>query len=723
MRMVQKGLVSALLMLGTGAQAFECGEPMGCDQIPCDPLIEDCGTAGITAASPEVTTPADTNLTLGLNDLLDTTPGIELTSAIIEVTSQPNKGTATVSQDGNSIIFSPNGEFNDLEFGQTFAVIFNYDVYSIQYTDGGTPATQESTVFGPVTVTVTSTGTPPPQPAPFAATTLNLTTDKNTDLVIGDDETLFTVDGGHTMTGTTLSVVGETPYGFVTINNQNGTITFSSNGDLDHLQANDQPEVISFKYRVADTSYEGNDIVEGTINITVNGVDDEPAQPTESLTTAVKKHDVIFRDGELNAGEMITLAVSTSTLATTDKLEVTSIPEHLTLLGVYGGSSEQQDITALIKSQEFSAAQDDTGLTLAIKGEAELTNPIAQLLFQVNEPTSPEASALQIRRLDSNNNTMASASVTVPELSALPALASEISAVMKDDFRSGEEPAASILVSLLRNDGENPSDLSGDWLFTLADQSDAATFDCANAVIYEDGSDFGAATSQLMCADSVADIQVTGATMAAKSELSVQLDLPSVENGAAWNLAVASDAESDISSNINQSMADVKRVELIKASNQSRGGYSLVSMDVINPTQETLSASIITVQIDIETVDEYISNFECGSLRGSEHSDAYTLECSDKKLVAIVLLNKDIDADTTLEKVLHVNVDTGSSIDDEDSGTRRFNMTSKVFSGAGVAKIIRSEVDHDIDSDALGLPAALMALFMLGFYRLRQRKH
>lgn len=719
MRILQKGLATALMMLGASAYAFEL--PPG----ECDPQFEVCdGNGGaIVAASPEVTTPADTNLTLDLNDLLDTGPGIELVSATIEVTSQPSKGTATVSQDGNSIIFSPNGQFNDLEYGQTFAVIFNYDVYSIQYTDGGNPATQESTVYGPVTVTVTSTGTPPPPPAQFAATTLNLTTDKNTDLVIGDDEALFTVEDGHTMTGTTFSVVGETPYGQLTIDNEAGTITFSSNGDLDHLQANDQPEVISFKYRVADTSYEGNDIVEGTINITVNGVDDAPAQPTESLTTAVKKHDVVFRDGELNAGEMITLAVSTTTLATTDKLEVTSIPEHLTLLGVYGGSGEQQDITALIKSQEFSAAQDDTGLTLAIKGEAELANPIAQLLFQVNEPASSEASALQIRRLDSSDNTMASASVTVPELSALPALASEISAVMKDDFRFSEAPAASILVSLLRNGSENSSDLSGDWLFTLADQSDAATFDCANAVIYEDGSDFGGATSQLMCADSVADIQVTGATMAAKSELSVQLDLPSVENGAAWNLAVASDAESDFSSNINQSMADVQRVEIIKASNQSRGGYSLVSMDVMNPTQETLSASIMTVQIDIETVDEYISNFECGSLRGSEYADAYTLECSDKKLVAIVLLNKDIDADTTLDKVFHVKVDTGSSVDTEGSGTRRFNMTSKVFSGAGVAKIIRSKVDHDIDSDALGLPAALMALFMLSFYRLRQRKH
>ncbi|WP_134495444.1 Ig-like domain-containing protein [Microvirga pakistanensis] len=187
-----------------------------------------------------------------------------------EVVTGPEKGTLTYDEAGKRFTFDPNGEFEELNDGETEPVTFTY------------VARDGDKVSAPATITLVVNGktgvAAPTNKAPVADNVAGIT--------VGEDETAVDVDpsasdedAGDVLT---YRVVTGPSKGEVTYDAQNKRFIFNPNGEFEDLDDGEQEEV-TFTYVASDGTADSNIAtaavtVIGKMDVVVPQDDPVPAQ-------------------------------------------------------------------------------------------------------------------------------------------------------------------------------------------------------------------------------------------------------------------------------------------------------------------------------------------------------------------------------------------------------------------------------------------------------------
>jgi VCBS repeat-containing protein len=180
---------------------------------------------------------------------------------VASVDTAGTKGSVTVSADGKSVTYDPNGKFRSLKQGETATDTFTYKAK-----DG-----QENSNSATVTVTITGLNEAP------VAVDDAATTDK------GHSKQIAVLANDTDGDGDALSVssVDRTgTKGNVTVNGD-GTVTYDPNGQFDSLGPN-QTAHDTFKYKATDGHVDSN---AATVDVTVTGANNAPVVTTTSGST------------------------------------------------------------------------------------------------------------------------------------------------------------------------------------------------------------------------------------------------------------------------------------------------------------------------------------------------------------------------------------------------------------------------------------------------------
>ena len=185
----------------------------------------------------------------------DTDPDDTLTVTSVDTTG--TSGSVTITNSGADVSYDPNGQFDDLDAGDSEQDTFTYTV-----SDGNTTDT--------ATVTMTVTGVEDAPNAVDDSDTTNEDTNKTVNVLAND------VDPDDTLT---ITGVG-TPDNGGTVTNNGTDVTFNVGSAFQDLDTG-QTRQSSFTYTVSD----GNSTDTATVTITVTGVEDPPNAVDDSDST------------------------------------------------------------------------------------------------------------------------------------------------------------------------------------------------------------------------------------------------------------------------------------------------------------------------------------------------------------------------------------------------------------------------------------------------------
>ena len=230
-----------------------------------------------------VSTDEDTALVINVADLLGNDSDVDGDTLSITAVDNGNNGTVVLNEDDGTITFTPTENFNgDASFE-----------YSLSDGQGGTAT-------GTVNVTVNAVNDAP------VAVVDSVSTDEDTALVINVADLLA---NDSDVDGDTLSItaVGNGNNGTVVLNEDDGTITFTPtenfNGDA------------SFEYSLSDGQ---GGIATGTVNVTVNAVNDAPVSVVDSVSTnedtalVIDVADLLANDSDVDGDTLSITAVGNS---------------------------------------------------------------------------------------------------------------------------------------------------------------------------------------------------------------------------------------------------------------------------------------------------------------------------------------------------------------------------------------------------------------------------
>ena len=227
-----------------------------------------------------VSTNEDTALVIDVSDLLANDSDVDGGTLSIASVSNENNGTVVFNEDEGTITFTPTENFNgDASFE-----------YSLSDGQGGTAT-------GTVNVTVNAVNDAP------VAVVDSVSTDEDTALVINVADLL---GNDSDVDGDTLSItaVDNGNNGTVVLNEDDGTITFTPtenfNGDA------------SFEYSLSDGQ---GGTATGTVNVTVNAVNDAPVAVVDSVSTdedtalVINVADLLANDSDVDGDTLSITAV------------------------------------------------------------------------------------------------------------------------------------------------------------------------------------------------------------------------------------------------------------------------------------------------------------------------------------------------------------------------------------------------------------------------------
>ena len=194
----------------------------------------------------------------------------------------------TLNADG-SFTYDPNGQFEDLDAGETDTDTFTYKA------NDGTADSNEATV------TITITGV---NDAPVAVDDTG-TTDEDTALLVSDPGVLGNDTDAEGDTLTVAEVEGSTPNVGTYVNltdggkvnvASDGSFTFDPDGDFEDLGTGES-RTTNFTYKANDGDADSN---EATVTITINGVNDAPVAVNDTGTTDEDTALTVPADGVLD---------------------------------------------------------------------------------------------------------------------------------------------------------------------------------------------------------------------------------------------------------------------------------------------------------------------------------------------------------------------------------------------------------------------------------------
>ncbi len=205
----------------------------------------------------------------------DTDPDISDDLEILDINTTGTAGTVTINPNDDSVIYDPNGQFEDLDFGETATDTFEYTVSD---ENGGT-----DTATATVTIVGRNDGpTADNDSATVAEERSRLIdlTSNDTDPDSNDDPEILDID----TTGTV---------GTVTINPNNDTVVYDPNGQFEDLAVG-ETATDTFTYTVSDGNG-GTDTA--TATVTIVGRNDEPTAVEDTATVAEDRPRIIDLTG------------------------------------------------------------------------------------------------------------------------------------------------------------------------------------------------------------------------------------------------------------------------------------------------------------------------------------------------------------------------------------------------------------------------------------------
>jgi len=214
-------------------------------------------------------------------------------SDVLVVDSVDDTGTTgVVTNNGTDVSYDPNGQFDDLEAGDTATDTFTYTVSD---GNGGTDT---------ATVTITVSGANAPPVANDDADDVDEdSTGATIDVLANDTD----ANAGDTLSVTAVDDTGTT--GLVSL--VAGVVSYDPDGQFEHLAAG-ETGTDTFTYTVSD----GTDTDTATVTITINGANDDP--------TAVDDSPAV---GEDSGGTTVAVLANDTDPDTSDVLSVASIDE------------------------------------------------------------------------------------------------------------------------------------------------------------------------------------------------------------------------------------------------------------------------------------------------------------------------------------------------------------------------------------------------------------
>jgi VCBS repeat-containing protein len=267
-------------------------------------VIADSETAQLVqlslAVDDSITTDEDTPVTVAAPGVLDNDSGLTAgdTLAVTTVDTRGTKGNVTAWDADGSFTYDPNGQFEDLEAGNSTTDSFTY---TLSDGHGGTDVAT-------VTITINGVYDTPENNRPMAVDD-TATTDEDNPIAAAAPGVLINdsdPDVGDTLTVTSVDTSGT--LGAVTFN-PNGSYTYDPNGQFEGL-SDGNSTTDSLTYTVSDGNG-GTDTA--TVTVTVNGVNDVPVAVDDTATTdednpvAVAAPGVLVNDSDPDVGDTLTV--------------------------------------------------------------------------------------------------------------------------------------------------------------------------------------------------------------------------------------------------------------------------------------------------------------------------------------------------------------------------------------------------------------------------------
>ena len=190
------------------------------------------------------------------------------TTLTYELVVPPSEGNVTINTDG-TFTFDPAGDFQDLAAGETRDVTFSYQA---------TDSHGEESGLGTVTITVTGQNDAP------LANDQTIFADEDGDPVGPTAFAGSDIDSDDDSSDLTYTIVDDLEAGEGSVvNNGDGTFTFDPGADFQELSEGVTGDV-SFTYQATDT-HDTDSEIDGTVTITVTGVNDAPVAVDNSYVT------------------------------------------------------------------------------------------------------------------------------------------------------------------------------------------------------------------------------------------------------------------------------------------------------------------------------------------------------------------------------------------------------------------------------------------------------
>ncbi|VUD46876.1 Bifunctional hemolysin/adenylate cyclase [Thalassocella blandensis] len=304
--------------------------------------VEVTGTNDGPVASADVSNVfADSNTTI---DVLANDSDADISDSLTIQSAQITNGSGLLEIVDNKLVYSTDGQYDDLESGQTSQVEVVYTVVD------DTGATSEASVF----ITVTGTDSQPIAVADVASTDQN--TSVEIDVLANDSGSNLTLESVELSSGSgTVSIV-------------DNKVVFDADGQYDYL-ADGETEQVELSYTVANSNGETSS---ATISLTVTGTNDGPvANPdiANSNQNDILTLDVLLNDSDPDGGDVLTL----SNVEISNGSGLVSIQDNKLVFDANGaydyladGESEQVDITYTIT--DASGETSSSSVTLTVSG-------------------------------------------------------------------------------------------------------------------------------------------------------------------------------------------------------------------------------------------------------------------------------------------------------------------------------------------------------------------